>query len=95
MSKQILDTSAYQRALEVRDLTDAALGIHAMQLLVQNAIEALRNLWHCPVIVYRARPVASVGENYDLRYRLMGRRAMRAIRGTCQTSCSCAHRSPR
>ena len=68
MSKQILDTSAYQRALEVRDLTDAALGIHAMQLLVQNAIEALRNLWHCPVIVYRAPPVVSVGENYDLRY---------------------------
>jgi phenylalanyl-tRNA synthetase alpha chain len=69
MSKQILDTSAYQRALAVRDLTDAALGIHAMQLLVQNSIEALRNLWRCPVIVYRAPPVVSVGENYDdLRY---------------------------
>jgi len=36
---------------------------------VQNSIEALRNLWQCPVIVYRAPPVVSVRENYDhLRY---------------------------
>lgn len=65
MSKQSLDTRAYQRALAVRDLTDAALGAHAMQLLVQHPIEALRNLWQCPVIVYRAPPVVSVAENYD------------------------------
>ena len=65
MSKQVLNSRAYQRSLAVRDLTDAALGAHAMQLLVQYAIEALRALWGCPVIVYRAPPVVSVSENYD------------------------------
>jgi phenylalanyl-tRNA synthetase alpha chain len=65
MSKQVLNSSAYRRSLAVRDLTDAALGAHAMQLLVQNGIEALRTLWRCPVVVYRAPPVVSVTENYD------------------------------
>jgi phenylalanyl-tRNA synthetase alpha chain len=51
MSNQILDALAYQRALSVRDLTDAALGPHAIQLLVQCAIETLRTAWQCPVIV--------------------------------------------
>ncbi len=45
MSSQILDSLAYQRSLNVRDLTDAALGPHAIQLLVQSAIEALRAAW--------------------------------------------------
>jgi phenylalanyl-tRNA synthetase alpha chain len=65
MIAQILDPSAYQRALAVRDLTDAALGPHAMQLLVQHAIDALRVAWGCPVIVYRAPPVVPVVCNYD------------------------------
>jgi phenylalanyl-tRNA synthetase alpha chain len=65
MSKQILDALAYQRALNVRDLTDAALGPHAIQLLVRCAIEALRTAWQCPVVVYRAPPVVTIGENYD------------------------------
>jgi len=69
MLKQILDARACQRALTVRDLTDAALGPHALQLLVQHSIEALRNLWQCPVIVHRAPPVVSIADNYDdLRY---------------------------
>jgi phenylalanyl-tRNA synthetase alpha chain len=65
MSTQILDALAYQRSLNVRDLTDAALGPHAIQLLVQSAIEALRAEWHCPVLVHRAPPVVSIAENYD------------------------------
>jgi phenylalanyl-tRNA synthetase alpha chain len=65
MAAQILDPSAYQRALAVRDLTDAALGPHAMQLLVQRAIDALRDAWGCPVVVYRAPPVVPVADNYD------------------------------
>ncbi len=69
MSRKILDSAAYRRSLAVRDLTDAALGAHAMQLLVQQAIEALRVAWQCPVVVYRAPPVVSIAENYDrLRY---------------------------
>jgi phenylalanyl-tRNA synthetase alpha chain len=69
MSRTILDSHAIQRALSIRDLTDAALGPHAMQLLVQHGIEALTAAWMCPVVVYRAPPVVSVSENYDqLRY---------------------------
>jgi phenylalanyl-tRNA synthetase alpha chain len=65
MNNQILDARAYQRALSVRDLTDVALGPHAIQLLVHCAIEALRIAWQCPVVVHRAPPVVSIAENYD------------------------------
>lgn len=65
MSIQLIEPEAYRRALAVRDLTDAALGPHAMQLLVQQAIEALRNAWNCAVIVYRAPPLVPVADNYD------------------------------
>jgi phenylalanyl-tRNA synthetase alpha chain len=65
MSTARLDPVAYQRALAVRDLTDAALGPHAMQLLVQHAIDALRGAWRCPVIVHRAPPVVTTSDNYD------------------------------
>ncbi len=69
MSVQILDSAAYGRSLAVRDLTDAARGAHAMQLLVHDAIRALRDAWGCPVIVHRAPPLAPIAENYDdLRY---------------------------
>lgn len=69
MPNQILDSLAYQRSLALRDLTDAALGPHAMQLIVQHSIEALCRDWQCPIIVYRASPVVSIAENYDdLRY---------------------------
>lgn len=65
MSVHTLDASAYRRALAVRDLTDAALGPHAMQLLVRQTIDALRSAWVCPVIVYRAPPLVPVTDNYD------------------------------
>ena len=45
MTTQLLDSQAYGRLLALRDLTDAALGPHAMQLLVQHALEALRTAW--------------------------------------------------
>jgi phenylalanyl-tRNA synthetase alpha chain len=65
MATSLLDPADYARLLALRDLTDATLGPHAMQLLVQQAIDALRAAWHCPVVVYRAPPVVSVSENYD------------------------------
>ena len=42
MATQLLDSQAYGRSLALRDLTDAALGPHAMQLLVQQALDALQ-----------------------------------------------------
>ena len=52
-------------ALSTRDLTDPSLGRHGMQLLVDDAVEALTNLWGCPARVIRTRPVVPVTDNYD------------------------------
>ena len=65
MTTQLLDSLAYGRLLALRDLTDAALGPHAMQLLVQHALDALRTAWSCPVVVYRAPPLVPSTDNYD------------------------------
>lgn len=65
MTTQLLDSPAYGRLLALRDLTDAALGPHAMQLLVQHALDALRLAWNCPVVVYRAPPLVPSADNYD------------------------------
>jgi phenylalanyl-tRNA synthetase alpha chain len=65
MSVQLSDDSSYRSSLSLRDLTDAVLGPHAMQLLVQQAVAALRERWRCPVVVYRAPPLVSVADNYD------------------------------
>jgi phenylalanyl-tRNA synthetase alpha chain len=65
MTTQLLDPGAYGRLLALRDLTDAALGPHAMQLLIQHALGALRASWNCPVIVQRAPPLVPSADNYD------------------------------
>jgi phenylalanyl-tRNA synthetase alpha chain len=65
MSVRLIDTEACRRALALRDLTDAALGPHAMQLLVQQTLAALERRWACPVVVHRAPPLVSVADNYD------------------------------
>jgi len=65
MPHPILSPEALQRALALRDLTDPAQGPHAMQLLVDAAVTALRSAWGCPVIGERADPVVTVADNYD------------------------------
>jgi phenylalanyl-tRNA synthetase alpha chain len=65
MSVRLIDADAYRRALSVRDLTDAALGSHAMQLLVHDTVAALRARWRCPVVLYRSPPLVSAADNYD------------------------------
>ena len=65
MPHAILSPDALERALALRDLTDAAQGPHAMQELVDAAIGALTGSWGCPVIVERAEPIVTVADNYD------------------------------
>jgi phenylalanyl-tRNA synthetase alpha chain len=68
-SHPALSAEAVRRALCVRDLTDPESGPHAMQLLVQLLLDALRAAWHAEIWLRRASPIVSVADNYDaLRY---------------------------
>jgi phenylalanyl-tRNA synthetase alpha chain len=60
-----LSASAIRGALEIRDLTDPAQGVHAMQLLLGRIERTLAECWSVPVRRERAHPIVSVVENYD------------------------------
>ena len=66
MTPKLIDADAYRNSLTLRDLTDAALGPHAMQQLVHAAVRALRSAWDCDVLVHRDGPVVSLEDNYEL-----------------------------
>ncbi|WP_438005884.1 hypothetical protein WME89_45710 [Sorangium sp. So ce321] len=65
MSRHVLDEGARERALSLRDLTDPALGPHAMQLLLDEMVGSLQRTFGCEVIVHRASPIVSIEDNYD------------------------------
>ena len=66
---KLLDADDVRRSLSIRDLTDQAQGPHAMQILLNEIVEALREAWGCEVLIHRESPIVSVEENYDaLRY---------------------------
>ena len=53
-------------ALQLRDLSDPRSGPHAMQLIVAAVTAAVEAEWRCPVHTYRASPIVTVAENYEL-----------------------------
>lgn len=53
------------RDLAVRDLTDPAEGHHAIQLLVDIAVDALASAWGCEVRIARGPRVVPLADNYD------------------------------
>lgn len=61
----ILSPEALEHALSLRDLTDPAKGPHAMQLVLDAVVRALRDAWGCETRVERAHPVVTVADNYD------------------------------
>jgi phenylalanyl-tRNA synthetase alpha chain len=65
MDTKPITADAYRTALALRDLTDAAQGPHAMQLLVAEIVRSLREAWSCDVVVRRASPVVMLADNYD------------------------------
>lgn len=65
MLPSILSAEQVRRALSIRDLTDPNGGPHALQLLVDAAITALRSTWGLAVLVTRRSPIVSIGDNYD------------------------------
>ena len=54
-----------QAALSVRDLSDPGEGPHAIQILIDRAVEALSRAWSCEVRWCRGPKVVPVADNYD------------------------------
>ncbi|WP_164234020.1 hypothetical protein [Microbacterium hydrocarbonoxydans] len=53
------------RALTLRDLTDPVQGEHAVQVLLDAVVTALRDEWGCTVRSIRSSPIVPVHDNYD------------------------------
>ncbi|HEY9108764.1 MAG TPA: hypothetical protein VIN58_18955, partial [Roseateles sp.] len=87
-SLPVLSAEAVRRALSIRDLTDPAAGPHAMQQLLDAALQALRQAWGCEVRVHRGSPIVSIADNYDrLHYPPEGAaRDARYTRYVCDTA---------
>jgi phenylalanyl-tRNA synthetase alpha chain len=64
MPLRTLTLQELRRDLAIHDLTDPADGLHAIQLIVDQAVAAL-GAWRCEVRRIRANPVVSVADNYD------------------------------
>lgn len=54
-----------QAALGIRDLSDPGEGPHAIQILIDRAVEALARAWSCEVRWCRGPKVVPVADNYD------------------------------
>lgn len=62
---RLLTPGALARTLDIRDLTDPAQGLHALQELIDALEETLRAAWGCRSIRQRTSPLVSVADNYD------------------------------
>jgi phenylalanyl-tRNA synthetase alpha chain len=60
-----LSPAQLQAALGIRDLSDPGQGPHAIQLLIDRAVEALSRAWSCEVRWCRGPKVVPVADNYD------------------------------
>jgi phenylalanyl-tRNA synthetase alpha chain len=60
-----LDPTQLQRDLDIRDLSEPAEGRHAIQILIDQAVEALSRAWDCEVRWCRGRRIVPVTDNYD------------------------------
>jgi phenylalanyl-tRNA synthetase alpha chain len=60
-----LEPVQLQRDLGLRDLSEPAAGPHAIQVLIGQAVEALRRAWGCEVRWCRGPRIVPVADNYD------------------------------
>ena len=60
-----LSPAQLQAALSIRDLSDPGEGRHAIQILIDRAVEALARAWSCEVRWCRGPKVVPVADNYD------------------------------
>jgi phenylalanyl-tRNA synthetase alpha chain len=63
-----LDVDAVVRALTLRDLTDPAAGAHAVQLVLDEIVDALARRWGVAVERHRALPIVTARDNYQRLY---------------------------
>ncbi|MFD9890788.1 hypothetical protein ACFWY9_15690 [Amycolatopsis sp. NPDC059027] len=61
----ILSSAQLARDLAVRDLSDPTAGPHALQLVVERAVNALAALWDCEIRWCRGDRIVTVEDNYD------------------------------
>ncbi len=84
----IINKTALQKAINVRDLSNPEEGDHAIQLLIHQLLTTLSETWGSQVHIYRESPIVSIQDNYDrLRYPKDGpARAARYTRYVCDTA---------
>lgn len=62
---RILSADEVERALALRDLTDPAMGPHALQRILSDLHDALVRAWDCTLSIHRAHPIVSIADCYD------------------------------
>ena len=60
-----LSSAQLQRDLALRDLSDSAEGPHAIQILLDRAVQTLSRAWRCQVRWCRGPRIVPVADNYD------------------------------
>jgi phenylalanyl-tRNA synthetase alpha chain len=65
VSVSLLTSDEVARALRVRDLTDPAEGVHALQRIVDTIVDALVRAWRCERRVHRGHRIVTLHDNYD------------------------------
>ena len=64
----VLGADAVVRALSLRDPTDPAAGLHAVQRLLDEVVTALADRWCTPVRRHWASPIVTARDNYQRLY---------------------------
>ena len=64
-SASYLSPEQLQLDLSIRDLSDPAEGPHAVQILIDRAVQALSRAWACEVRWCRGPRIVPVVDNYD------------------------------
>ncbi len=88
MSIRKITIEQLRAALNLRDLSNPAEGPHAMQMIMEEVLSALRDVWRCNIVVHRDNPIVSIADNYDrLNYPKDGAsRNTRYTRYVCDTA---------
>ncbi len=54
-----------RNAINLKDLSNPSDGQHAMQIIMQDILDALKDTWGCKIKIHREIPIVSIDENYN------------------------------